>query len=154
MNARMPVDQTASLLSGSPLDPFDIIGSCLAVQQAWLLQPERMATIIQSLMLDISRVHERLVRTRLGCSSEPAVATIPYDERFQDPVWIHQPRFSYLKEIYLLYSRWLEDAIHTTWNVEPGRRQRAAFWTRQWLDAIAPTNYFWSNPEALQRSVI
>ena len=154
MNARMPVDQTASLLSGSPFDPFDIIGSCLAVQQAWLLQPERIATIIQSLMLDISRVHERFVRTRLGCSSEPAVATIPYDERFQDPVWIHQPGFSYLKEIYLLYSRWLEDAIHTAWNVEPGRRRRAAFWTRQWLDAIAPTNYFWSNPEALQRSVV
>jgi len=53
----------------------------------------------------------------------------------------------------LLYGRWLEDAIYATEGVDSARRQRAAFWVRQWLDAIAPSNFFWTNPEALRRGI-
>ncbi len=135
------------------LDPFDVIGSSLAVQQAWLRQPERLAAILQGLALDGHRVHQRFAQTGLGIPSAPAVAAVPRDERFQDPVWSEQPGFSYLKEMYLLYSRWLENAIYATEGIEPSRRQRAAFWVRQWLDAIAPSNFFWTNPEALRRGI-
>lgn len=153
MNSHTSADQTASPYSGSPFDPFDIIGSSLAVQQAWLRQPERLCAALQGLALDSSRVHERFARTSFGIPSEPAVAAIPYDGRFQDPAWTQQPGFAYLKEMYLLYGRWLEDAIHNTESVELGQRQRAAFWTKQWLDAISPTNFFWTNPEALRRCI-
>ena len=153
MNPNASADQTASSSSGSSLDPFDIIGSSLAVQQAWLRQPERLCAALQNLALDSGRVHERFVRTSLGIVSEPAVAAVPYDERFQDGIWTYQPGFAFLKEMYLLYGRWLEDAIHATANVEPEQRRRAAFWTKQWLDAIAPTNYFWTNPDALRRCI-
>lgn len=153
MNEKTPTDQTTSTASAFSLDPFDIFGSNLAVQQAWLLQPERLYTIVQNLALDISRVHDRFARASFGVPSEPAVAAVPYDERFQDPIWINQPGFAYVKDMYLLYGRWLEDAIYTTSDVDPARRQRAAFWTKQWLNAVAPTNFFWTNPEALRRCI-
>lgn len=81
------------------------------------------------------------------------VFAVIHDQRFQDQTWIDHPGFAYLKEIYLLYGRWLEDAIHATEGIAPARRQRAAFWVRQWLDAIAPSNFFWTNPEALRRAI-
>ena len=31
------------------------------------------------------------------------------------------------------------------------QRKRAAFWARQWLNAMAPTNFFFSNPIAMRR---
>ena len=153
MNEKTPTDRPISADAISSFDPFDIVGSNLAVQQAWLLQPERLCTIAQNLALDISRAHDRFARVSFGVPSEPAVAAVPYDERFQDPVWINQPGFAYVKDMYLLYGRWLEDAIYTTSDVDPARRRRAAFWTKQWLDAIAPTNFFWTNPEALRRCI-
>ena len=153
MSAQTSSKQAASPQPGSMLDPFDIVGSSLAVQQAWLQQPERLAAILQELALDGHRVHERFTQTGLGISNEPGVAAVLRDERFQDPVWNEQPGFSYLKEMYLLYSRWLENAIYATEGIEPSRRQRAAFWVRQWLDAIAPSNFFWTNPEALRRGI-
>ena len=152
MNAPSPIPSTYPSPFG-PFDPFDIVGSSLAVQQAWLRQPERLATSLQQLMLDASRVHDRFARASMGIPSEPALAAVVYDERFQDPIWTDQPWFDYLKEMYLLYSHWLEDAIYSTEGIDPKQRQRAAFWTRQWLDAVAPTNYFWTNPEALRRAI-
>lgn len=150
MNAPSPLPYPSPF---GPFDPFDIAGSTLAVQQAWLRQPERLATCLQQLTLDACRIQDRFAQASMGIPSEPAQAAVRYDERFQDPVWTDHPWFSYLKETYLLYSHWLEDAIYATENVDPKQRQRAAFWTRQWLDAIAPTNYFWTNPQALQRAI-
>jgi polyhydroxyalkanoate synthase len=153
MNAPMSDTPTASPSPGSLLDPFDIIGSSLAVQQAWLRQPERLAASLQGLALDTHRVHDHLTRTGLGIPSEPTVSAVIHDQRFQASTWTDHPGFAYLKELYLLYGRWLENAIHATEGIAPARRQRAAFWVRQWLDAIAPSNFFWTNPEALQRAI-
>ena len=139
--------------TGSPLDPFDILGSSLAVQQAWLRQPERLGALLQNLAMDAHRVHDRFARASVGIPAEPAVPAVIHDQRFHDAVWSDQPGFAYLKEMYLLYSRYLEDAIYSTEDIDPGQRQRAAFWARQWLDAIAPTNFFWTNPEALRLSL-
>ena len=153
MNTQTSDNPAAPPSSRSLLDPFDIIGSSLAVQQAWLRQPERLAATLQGLALDAHRVHDHFARTSLGIPTEPAVPAVIHDQRFQDPAWIDQPGFAYLKEIYLLYGHWLEDLIYTTEGIDPPRRQRAAFWVRQWLDAIAPTNFFWTNPEALRRGI-
>lgn len=151
MNAPAAIPTTLNPFA-STLDPFDIAGSSLAVQKAWLRQPERLATTLQQLMLDACKVHDRFSRASSGIPSAPAVTAVVYDERFKDAVWTDQPWFAYLKEMYLLYVRWLEDAIHATEGVTPEQRRRAAFWNRQWLDAAAPTNYFWTNPEALRRA--
>ena len=153
MNTPTSAVPPAAPAPGSLLDPFDIIGSSLAVQQAWLNQPERLTALLQGLALDTHRVHDRFTRTSLGMASEPDVPAVIHDQRFQDPAWIDHPGFAYLKELYLLYGRWLEDAIYATEGVDSARRQRAAFWVRQWLDAIAPSNFFWTNPEALRRGI-
>ncbi|MCP5197600.1 MAG: alpha/beta fold hydrolase [Gammaproteobacteria bacterium] len=150
MNAPSPIPTTPCPFN-SLLDPFDIAGSSLAVQQAWLRQPERLATSLQQLILDASKIHDHFIRASFGVSNKPEVSAVVYDERFQSTAWTDQPWFAYLKETYLLYVRWLEDAIYATAGVAPERRQRAAFWNRQWLDAAAPTNHFWTNPEALHR---
>ena len=152
MNSPTPVSPTAAAVPQSPFDPFDIFGSSLAVQHAWLRQPERLAAIAQDLALDAVRVHSRLARAGCGIPSDPEVTAVRFDERFEQAAWTDQPWFAYLKESYLLYSRWLEDAIYATEDVDPQQRRRAGFWTRQWLDALAPTNFFWTNPEALNRA--
>jgi len=136
-----------------PYDPFDILGSTLTLQQAWLRHPDRLAASLQELALEAARIRDHFIAGCLGASCQPRVEANLYDERFQDPAWTELPGFCYLKEMYLLYARWLQDAIYATEEVDPNQRERAAFWTRQWLDAIAPSNFFWSNPEAMRRVI-
>jgi polyhydroxyalkanoate synthase len=32
-------------------------------------------------------------------------------------------------------------------------RRRSAFWLRNWLNMVAPSNFFWLNPVAMERFV-
>jgi polyhydroxyalkanoate synthase len=132
------------------IDPFGIISSCWEVQEAWLQHPRDLAGELIKLGTGLGtlQIWQRMSRVGLQNDLIPADS---YDERFQDPIWTHNPYFDTLKEIYLLYIHWLEDAVYHTPGVQDKTRRKAAFWIREVLNATAPTNYFWTNPVAIKR---
>ena len=133
-------------------DPFGIFSSCLAVQRAWLNQPQKLAETLTSFGVQFSTLEQW---QSLNClhKTPDLVPVVEYDERFQHPMWEENPWFDTIKEVYLLYTRWLEDAIHDTPEVSDKDKRKAAFWVRQVLNAAAPSNFFWSNPKAIIRSI-
>jgi len=131
------------------LDPFGTLSSCHQVQQAWLQHPEELTDRLRQLGNELSELQIQVGRCATGLHAEDCIPAKHYDERFQEPIWKESPFFDALKEYYLLYTHWLEDAIFDTPGTDPKTARRAAFWTRQWLDAIAPTNFFWTNPLTL-----
>lgn len=83
----------------------------------------------------------------------PQVATpAPNDRRFSSPAWSEQPYFAYLKQAYLLYAEYL-NALVAAANLQPDERKRLQFVTRQYLDAIAPSNFPATNPDVIARAV-
>jgi len=73
----------------------------------------------------------------------------PADRRFRAPEWKSQPWFDYLARSYLLAGEWLREVVDTA-KLEPHTRRKVEFFTRQFIDAMAPSNFPWSNPEALK----
>jgi polyhydroxyalkanoate synthase len=55
------------------------------------------------------------------------------------------------KEYYLAFTHRTEDLLFDTPGLSDTQRKRAAFWARQWLNAMAPTNFFFCNPIAMRR---
>ncbi len=84
--------------------------------------------------------------------SPPRELPHPGDERFSDPVWRDSPFWSHVMESYLLFTHATEDAIYSMPCSDDCDRRKLAFWTRQWLNAIAPTNFLWTNPVALRKA--
>jgi polyhydroxyalkanoate synthase len=74
------------------------------------------------------------------------------DRRFSAPAWREQPYFAFLKDAYLLYAEYLTDLASLA-QLPPADKQRFEFAVRQYLDAIAPTNYPATNPEVLKRAL-
>ena len=70
------------------------------------------------------------------------------DRRFRAPEW-QQPYFSYLAQTYLLNAQLLNDVVENA-ELEPRAKRKLLFYTRQYLDAISPANFPWSNPEAIK----
>lgn len=70
------------------------------------------------------------------------------DRRFRAPEW-QQPFFSFIAQSYLLNARWLTEVLGAA-QLEPAAKKKLAFYTRQYIDAISPANFPWSNPEALK----
>jgi polyhydroxyalkanoate synthase len=133
-------------------DPFGIYSASWKVLTAWLEHPRALSEESTKFWTEFWAL-QNWQRTAAGADHEDLVPPAGYDERFQDPAWTENPLFDTFKETYLLYTRWLEDAIFATPWVDDKIRRRAAFWAREVLNAAAPSNFFWSNPVAIQRLV-
>jgi polyhydroxyalkanoate synthase subunit PhaC len=83
-----------------------------------------------------------------GTSAASADAD-PGDRRFRAQEWHSHPYFEYLSRSYLLAGEWLREAVEAS-KLEAQAKRKLQFFTRQFVDAMSPANYPWSNPEALK----
>lgn len=72
------------------------------------------------------------------------------DARFRSPAWRDNFAYHGLMESYLVVARLLNELVHAA-QLEGTSRAKAEFATHLVSDAIAPTNFFPTNPEALER---
>ncbi len=80
----------------------------------------------------------------------PAIAAPdPGDRRFRAAEWQKLPFFDYLKQSYLLNSRWLAEVVEAT-QLDAETKNKLRFFTRQLTDAAAPANFPTTNPEVLK----
>ncbi|GLS03923.1 class I poly(R)-hydroxyalkanoic acid synthase [Chitiniphilus shinanonensis] len=70
------------------------------------------------------------------------------DRRFNAPEW-EDPLFSFIKQNYLLTSKWLMESVSAA-ATDDGMREKIEFFTRQYVDAISPANFALTNPEVLK----
>lgn len=88
-----------------------------------------------------------------GDGTLPEVATpAPADRRFQVAAWRTQPFFSLLRQSYLLYAEYLQ-ALAAAAPLPADEKRKLVFTTRQYVDAIAPTNFPATNPDVLGRAL-
>jgi len=76
-------------------------------------------------------------------------AGAPDDKRFANEAWRKDPRYSTLSGAYLAYAEFLEKSIDAV-PVDERVRAQMRFGMRQALDAMSPSNFFFTNPEAAQ----
>jgi polyhydroxyalkanoate synthase subunit PhaC len=69
------------------------------------------------------------------------------DARFENMAWANWP-FKLLKDSYQAQEEWWEESTQVT-GVSKHHAHVMRFFTRQWLDAISPSNWALTNPEVL-----
>ncbi|HYH42395.1 MAG TPA: class I poly(R)-hydroxyalkanoic acid synthase [Burkholderiales bacterium] len=83
-----------------------------------------------------------------GAPPAKVVEPEPGDRRFRAPEW-QEPYFNLLAQSYLLNARWLSELVDSA-QLEPHAKKKLSFYARQYIDALSPSNFAWSNPEALK----
>ena len=78
--------------------------------------------------------------------------TLPMDRRFQDPEWQTNPMFYYLKESYLLYSDYVQNLFEHE-DLDTESRKKIQFYIKNFLDALSPSNFPFTNPEVVRETV-
>ena len=133
------------------LDPFGIGRSFGKIAQGWASHPSESALALGELVRELQNLQLNAWQTAGGLQPTPLVKTAPDDERFADPAWSELPAASLLKQYYLLYTHWLQETLFETPGVPAKERRRATFWALQWLNAVAPSNFLFTNPVALRK---
>jgi polyhydroxyalkanoate synthase len=125
--------------------------------------PEMVRSLTAGLAQDSERwleIQNRYYRKRLelwaafasqrpAAPAQPVIEPDPADRRFRAPEWRTQPYFEYTVQSYLLAGEWLREIVDSA-KLEPHTRKKVDFFTRQFIDAMSPANYPWTNAEALK----
>ena len=75
------------------------------------------------------------------------------DRRFRDPAWADNATFEYIKQSYLLTADSILSAVRKVEGLDPKSAHRAEFYMRQFVDAMAPSNFVATNPEVLKATL-
>ena len=85
-------------------------------------------------------------------AAEGVVQPVPGDRRFSAPDWEESPLHNYLKQSYLLTSRWLTEQVSQS-SLDEASKSKCDFYTRQFIDAMSPSNFALTNPEVLKETL-
>ncbi len=88
-----------------------------------------------------------------GLQVDPAVEPERSDKRFAHDAWRESFVFDYIKQTYLLTARWLQNTVAEVEGLDDKTQKKVEFFTRQFIDALSPTNFPITNPEVLKSTV-
>jgi polyhydroxyalkanoate synthase len=147
------LDRQTTAKEGASPDPFNIGGAFFEMTARMLADPARLMQAQLQLWQDYMTLVSTATRRFLGEPTEPAVAPAKDDKRFRDPAWQEGAIFDFIKQSYLLSARWIQSLVRNVEGMDEKTAQKVDFYTRQFVDAVAPSNFVMTNPEVLRTTL-
>ncbi|HSZ68415.1 MAG TPA: class I poly(R)-hydroxyalkanoic acid synthase [Xanthobacteraceae bacterium] len=130
----------------------EIVKTLGHVAEYWLADPQRVVELQNRLGKSYLELWAVAAKRLTGEPAPDIIAPAAGDKRFSDPEWTSNQFFDFLKQLYLLTARWADNLVADAAGLDAHTRQKAEFYVRQILNAIAPTNFVLTNPELLRET--
>ncbi len=134
-------------------DPLNVGNAFLEMTQRMMAEPTKLVQAQMSLWRDYLTLWQRTTERFLGGRAEPMVEPAPGDRRFKDAAWNESTLFDFIKQSYLLTARWLQTTVRQIDGLDDKTARKVDFYTRQFVDAMAPSNFVLTNPEVLRTTL-
>ena len=147
------VKRQAAKTGSEPLDPLNLTGTFSSFLRAMAENPAQLVEAQFELWHNFLGLWESTARKMLGGESSPVVQPKAGDKRFKDRDWQENQIFDFIKQSYLLTANWIQSTVGKVELDDPDARKRVDFYTKQFVDAFAPTNFVLTNPEVLRTTM-
>ncbi len=148
-----PASGNGSLGADALLDPLRLNNAVRHLWSRLAADPAPLAGTWLELSQSWSALWSYGFARMAGVDAEPVVRPVENDRRFRDSAWDDVPWFDLMKQAYLVNARACTSLPARVADLDESSRDRLAFAARQVTDALAPTNFFPTNPEALRAAV-
>jgi polyhydroxyalkanoate synthase subunit PhaC len=135
------------------LDPFNANGAMFEAAARLWSDPAKLMEAQLSLWQGYAQLWQSTAARLRGEQVEPVVQPAPGDKRFKDAEWTESAVFDYIKQSYLLAADWLQKTMPQVEGLDEATRRKVEFHTRQFVDAMAPSNFVMTNPEVLRATI-
>ena len=139
-------------IQGEHAEFIDMVKTLGHVGEYWLRDPQRAFELQLSLSRSYLDLWAAAVKRMAGEQAAPVAVPNPKDKRFADPEWSSNQFFDFLKQAYLLTVAWANHLVADA-ELDPTTQQKADFYVRQIVNAIAPSNFVLTNPELLRETL-
>ena len=118
-----------------------------------LANPARLLEAQMSLWRDYMNLWQHAMLRAMGAPGMPVAEPAKGDKRFKDASWEEHFLFDYVKQSYLITARWLHEQVGSVEGLSETAKKKVDFFTRQYIDALAPSNFALTNPEVFRETV-
>jgi len=142
--------------NGKGLAVTDELGIARAFMDMWaklLANPMALAQAQMNMYFDYLRLWQSSWLKLLGQTAEPVAAPAQGDNRFKDEDWQNNFVFDYIKQSYLIAARHIHDVVSGLDGLPAESKKKIDFFTRQYIDALSPSNFALTNPQVLRETM-
>jgi len=130
------------------------VGKAFLDMTARMMQdPFKLAQAQMNLWHDYMLLLQTSMMRIFGHQPQPVAAPLKSDKRFKHEAWEEHFLFDYMKQSYLIAARHLHNVVGSVEGLDEQTKKKVDFYTRQYIDALAPTNFVMTNPEVLRETV-
>jgi polyhydroxyalkanoate synthase len=145
--------EAGEVMDKPPSEIGEIVKTFSQVAEYWLSDSQRAADLQTRLGKAYLDLWGSAARRMTGEQAGPAIEPSPRDKRFRDPEWKTNQFFDFVLQLYLLTTQWAETLVKDADGLDPHTRKKAEFYVQQIANAIAPSNFVFTNPEVLRETL-
>jgi len=134
----------------------DELGIAQAFFQAWsqlLADPFRLAQAQMKFWQDSMALWQNAMLKLMGQEAGPVAEPPAGDRRFRHQDWQQNFLYDYIKQSYLIAARHLHQTLGKVEGLDDQTAKKVDFYTRQYIDALSPSNFLLTNPEVMRETV-
>ena len=139
-----------------PPQPFaDELGIRRAFFEAWrhmACNPMQLAHTQMKMWQDYTALWKNNLFDLGGLKLAPVAEAPKGDRRFRHEDWHNRFLFDTIKQSYLIAAGHLHQAMSDVRGMDDARAKKVEFYTRQYIDALSPSNFALTNPEVLKET--
>jgi len=137
----------------TPFDPMNVGTAFMELFGRLMSDPVKLVERQFSLWQDYLHLWQNATGRLLGDEEKPIIEPDSKDKRFKDEAWQENTVFDFLKQSYLLSARWLQSSVRGVEGMDAHTARKIDFYTRQFVDAMSPSNFVMTNPEVLKATI-
>lgn len=142
-----------SSFGNMPLDPLNMRDTTISFFQNLYADPDRLVEIQMGYARDWMNLWQESTKRFLGQPAENLYPADAKDKRFKSPQWNENAVFDFIRQSYLMTSHWMTKVAHETKGMDEETQRKIDFYTKQFADAMAPSNFLLTNPDVLQATI-
>ncbi len=135
------------------MDPMNIGSAFMEMTHRMMADPAKLVQAQMTLWQDYMRLWQTTAQKMMGHEPDPIASPDQGDRRFKHPEWDENELFDFVKQSYLLTARWMQTTVKDVEGLDDKTSQKVDFYTRQFVDAMAPSNFVMTNPEVLRATL-
>lgn len=140
-------------IANASIDPLNMSNAFMELFARIMNDPMRLMEKQLGFWQDYMNLWENTASKFAGDEKPPIIEPDSKDRRFRDEAWQENTVFDFLKQSYLLSARWLQNTIGSVEGMDAKNSQKIDFYTRQFVDAMSPSNFLMTNPEVLKATI-
>src|SRR5574337_570416 len=138
----------------APADELGVAQAFMDMMAKLLANPYKLAQAQMNLVWDYFSLWQHSMLRVVGMPAPAPVATPAKDDkRFKDEEWQDHFLFDFIKQSYLISARHIHDTVCCVEGLDEQSQKKVSFFTRQYIDALSPSNFALTNPEVFRETV-